>query len=515
MTEAIKTVEEYIAWTKAQQGGLLLYRGLPDADWEVESSAYRRIGKSRDMSSETVPAVTFQSYIDHLLDEAGLRGFRERRDRSLSDLELLAELQHFGAATCLIDFTTHSLIALWFACHKEAGKASKVVALATDDPEKFSSINYEDSKKPIKEFLNRGKLWKWEPSGLNNRIVAQQSVFVFGEGRIEKNSYQEITIAATHKNEIIRILGKAFGISERKLYNDLAGFANNNAHDQPYDKLTAEDFLSLGATLHQQGEFQQAIESYGRAIELDSELDTAYYSRGTAKNSLSDHLGAITDLDKAIERNPQNAAAYNNRGTAKSALGDYLGAIADYESAIRLNPQEAASYYSRGYAKSALGDYLGAIADYDSAIKLNPQEAANYYSRGYARHALGDYLGAIADYDIAIELNPHLTGSYNIRGNAKSALGDYLGAIADYDRVIDLYPQDSAAYFNRANAKRASDDLQGAIIDFGNAIELNPQNAAAHHYRAIVRRELGDEVGAKRDFSRAVEIDPGLHTPVS
>ena len=186
MTEAIKTVEEYIAWTKAQQGGLLLYRGLPDADWEVESSAYRRIGKSRDMSSETVLAVTFQNYIDHLLDEAGLRGFRERRDRSLSDLELLAELQHFGAATCLIDFTTHSLIALWFACHKEAGKASKVVALATDDPEKFSSINYEDSKKPIKEFLNRGKLWKWEPSGLNNRIVAQQSVFVFGEGRIEK-----------------------------------------------------------------------------------------------------------------------------------------------------------------------------------------------------------------------------------------------------------------------------------------------------------------------------------------
>ena len=515
MTEAIKTVEEYIAWTKAQQGGLLLYRGLPDADWEVESSAYRRIGKSRDMSSETVLAVTFQNYIDHLLDEAGLRGFRERRDRSLSDLELLAELQHFGAATCLIDFTTHSLIALWFACHKEAGKASKVVALATDDPEKFSSINYEDSKKPIKEFLNRGKLWKWEPSGLNNRIVAQQSVFVFGEGRIEKDSYQEITIAATHKNEIIRILGKAFGISERKLYNDLAGFANNNAHDQPYDKLTAEDFYFLGITFHQRGEFQQAIERYGRAIELDSELDTAYYSRGTAKDSLSDHLGAIADLDKAIERNPQNAAAYNNRGNAKLALSDRQGAIADYDNAIRLNPQLAVAYSNRGNTKSALGDYLGAIADYDSAIKLNPQEAASYYSRGYARHALGDYRGAIADYDKAIELNPLFAGTYNIRGNARHALGDYLGAIADYDKVIELYPQDGAAYFNRANVKRAFGDRQGAIADYDSAIELNPQNAAAHHSRGIARLELGDEAGAKRDFSRVGEIDPDLRPPVS
>ena len=43
MTEPIKTVEEFIAWTKELPGGMMLYRGLADADWEVESSAYRRI----------------------------------------------------------------------------------------------------------------------------------------------------------------------------------------------------------------------------------------------------------------------------------------------------------------------------------------------------------------------------------------------------------------------------------------------------------------------------------------
>ena len=419
MTEAIKTVEEYIAWTKAQQGGLLLYRGLPDADWEVESSAYRRIGKSRDMSSETVPAVTFQNYIDHLLDEAGLRGFRERRDKSLSDLELLAELQHFGAATCLIDFTTHSLIALWFACHKEAGKASKVVALATDDPKKFSSINYEDSKKPIKEFLNRGKLWKWEPSGLNNRIVAQQSVFVFGEGRIEKDSYQEITIAATHKNEIIRILGKAFGISERKLYNDLAGFANNNAHDQPYDKLTAEDFYFLGITFHQRGEYQHAIERYGKAIEHNPHYDDAYNDRGVAKNDSVDHEGAIADFDMATELNPNIAEAYNNRGALKGKSGDRQGAFADFAKAIELNPNLAETYNNRGAQKSESGDHRGAIADFTKSIELDPHFAGTYYNRGSAECASGDYQRGIADYDRAIEINPQHVESYFNRGNAK------------------------------------------------------------------------------------------------
>ena len=186
MTEPIRAIEEFIAWTTKLQGGLFLYRGLADADWEVESSAYRRVCKSVNISSEALPAVAFKNYIDYLLDEAGLQGFRERQDRKFSDLELLAELQHYGAATCLIDFTTSSLIALWFACQDERGLPGKVVAMATDSIEKYSSIRYEDLNRPIREFLNQGKQWKWVPSGLNSRIVAQQSVFVFGEGWINK-----------------------------------------------------------------------------------------------------------------------------------------------------------------------------------------------------------------------------------------------------------------------------------------------------------------------------------------
>ena len=446
MTEPIKSVEEFIAWTKGMQGGLILYRGLPDADWEVESSAYRRIEKSKDISSETVPAVTFKNYIGHLLDEAGLRGFRERQDRRLSDLELLAELQHFGAATCLIDFTTNSLIALWFACHKEAGKTSKVVAMATDDPERFSSLNYEDSKKPVKEFLNSGKLWKWEPSGLNNRIVAQQSVFVFGEGRIAGDSYEEVTIAATHKNEIIRTLGKAFGISERKLYNDLAGFADNNAHDQPYDKLTAEDFLYQGRDLHQRRELDRALANFDRAIKLQPKYSEAYYSRGNAKSALGSYECAIDDYNKAIEYYKTSILfrgyedAYINRGNAKSSLGDNQGAIDDYNLALNLNPRSSRAYSNRAHCKNATGDHQGAFDDCEEAIELNPRNAFAYNNRGDAKRELGDPKGAIDDFDRAIDLNPKFADTYFSRGIAKRALGDEVGAEKDFAKAREVDP---------------------------------------------------------------------------
>ena len=110
MSEPIRSVEAFVAWTKQLQGRFLLYRGLADAAWEVESSAHRRIRASADLPQ--VPPVTFQSYIERLLETSGLQGFRHQQDRELSDLELLAELQHYGAATCLIDFTANALVAL-------------------------------------------------------------------------------------------------------------------------------------------------------------------------------------------------------------------------------------------------------------------------------------------------------------------------------------------------------------------------------------------------------------------
>ena len=513
MTEPIKTVEEFIAWTKELQGGLFLYRGLADADWEVESSAYRRIRNSENTPAETLPAVTFQNYINQLLDDASLQGFRERQDRSLSELELLAELQHYGAATCLIDFTTSALIALYFACQEETGKAGKVVAMATDDIRAFSTIGYEDLEKPVREFLNQGKLWKWEPSGLNNRIVAQQSVFVFGEGRIEKSQYEEITIAAACKKVIIETLEKSFGIREQQLFNDLTGFAHINAHDQPYGKFSAEDFFYLGIAFHQRGEYQQAIERYDKAIEGNPQIAEAFNNRGVARADSGDNVGAIADFTEAIELNPQNAETYNNRGAAKRLTEDYKGAIVDFSRAIELNPEYAYAYNSRGLTKDNSGDQEGAIADFNKAIELDPQHADTYNNRGAVKGMSNDHQGAIADFSKAIELNPQFAAAYYNRGFVRGNSGDYQAAIADYDKAIEHNPMYVAAFTNRGIAKGASGDYSGAIVDFNRAIELDPQFAAAFHNRGMAKRTLGDEAGAQNDFAKANEIDSRFSPP--
>jgi hypothetical protein len=57
---------------------------------------------------------TFQDYHETLINDA--KSYHYHKEK-LSDLELLLELQHYGAATGLVDFSRDFLIALWFAAH--------------------------------------------------------------------------------------------------------------------------------------------------------------------------------------------------------------------------------------------------------------------------------------------------------------------------------------------------------------------------------------------------------------
>ena len=287
----IRSVEEFIEWTEDLQGEMMLYRGLAQADWDVSSSAFRRIEKSETESSFTSDAM-IQGYTAELLNDASLRGLRERESKTLSDLEMLAELQHYGAATCLIDFSENAMIALWFACYECPGCDGKVVAVETGDTTGFSTISYEDIDKPIESFIDQGKWWKWKPSGMNHRIVSQQSTFLFGKGRMEawevdynEIKYKEIKIDAEKKENIRETLKKSFGVGEQSLFNDLDGFARYNSHSRPYS-LTTEKLYSLGRSFHQQEKFERAIEWYERTIEYNPQFYKAYHDCRVARTQL-------------------------------------------------------------------------------------------------------------------------------------------------------------------------------------------------------------------------------------
>ena len=371
--------------------GNYAYRGQANAKWEeVESGAFRRL-------KETNPEVFISYHEKELLEPARMDGHGFKKGRPLHDLELLAKLQHHGAATCLIDFTRNFLVAIWFACRSHKEKNGKIFILDTSDEENFLSLEMEDLEEKLRPILlfevrkkEKGKdkitsskeilsyekpepsWWHWSPHDLTKRILKQESLFIFGQPKMEKTLLQDIEISHEHKDEILEEL-KILGITERTLFKDLPGFAESHGHNKslPLEYGSAEYYLRKGKEALQRDDFEGAIADFNRAIELKPDFARAYNNRGIVNRRLGYYNKAKADYNRAIELKPTFVAiAYYNRGIVNRRLGYYREAKADFSRAIRIKSNFSKAYYSRGQTYALLRDKKRARRDLLKAREL-------------------------------------------------------------------------------------------------------------------------------------------------
>ncbi len=492
VVEPLTTLNGFMEWAQQFDSRSYLFRGVPNAAYRIEASAFRR-PKESDRDFEK-----FLQINRVLISDARLQGYDEKDGRKLKDLEILVEFQHFGAATCLIDFTYNALVALWFACQldpkipQDSSKPpnGKVYAVQNEPP-KFKEITLALLEKEIDYFFqNIGdekfqfpqpqskQLYQWQPRQQNRRISAQQSIFLFGDSHFDADA--ECVIMESSKQDILTSLQQVLGITESMLFPDFDGFARLRSESRIYTELSAFEYKQRAIREYLRGEYDLAIVYYDEAIRLNSSDAHTYYHRGLAYNSQKQYELAIADYDKAINLKSEDYAEfYYERGNANFSLERYPSAIRDYSEVLRIFPNDINSYYRRGLAKAALNQYETAIADYDEAIRLSPNSTEFYRWRGFAKYKLGQYEEAIADYDEAIRVYSHDRKSYYQRGLAKYELKQHEAAITDYNKAISLSnplnmdPDDAYIYYQRALAKKESGRFEEAIADLQTALPLS------------------------------------------
>ena len=189
--------------------GDYIYRGEPKHYQKVSSSLWRECSKTLGTEQFDINAIQ-----DQMLK---IVKSYTRYTPETEDFEILTELQHYGGQTNLIDFTTDSLIALFFACdgsHKTRGRV----------------ISFQKTEEKIEAYRIE------EPRNPQTRVMAQKSIFVQPpKGFIEPEEYKTITITKSLKQPILDYLRKHHGISTRTIYNDLHGFIRNQSiHQETY-----------------------------------------------------------------------------------------------------------------------------------------------------------------------------------------------------------------------------------------------------------------------------------------
>lgn len=282
----IYSIDEYIIETNALiDSGFFTYRGQSCSSWPLEPGIIRRIKKTyTGIGQSSVLFSLSVDYVGELLKKA--RANRHFKTNEC-DLNILAILQHYGAATPLLDFSNDPLVALYFACQPHKDETNSVESdgkiFCINYPHQIRSHNVplrpvsEQSHINIESALELNSnpvIWYWEaPDDLPcKRSKKQQSVFVFGWGLYWKyntdrliDELKILVISAENKKNILKDLENKYEISEQTLFPDVHGFAQSNSHDKIIQHFSAEEFYDKGEELWWDGSPEWAAEFYRMA----------------------------------------------------------------------------------------------------------------------------------------------------------------------------------------------------------------------------------------------------------
>lgn len=122
-------------------------------------------------------------------------GLGVTRTGHVNDLQLLADLQHYGAPTRLIDFTSNPVTALWFACQNgpsgtRLNPSGVILALNVTEWNRHAAVGGPSSNAwgylenpsgwTLMEALERGRPFLVESPKPNSRLRAQEGFFAAG-----------------------------------------------------------------------------------------------------------------------------------------------------------------------------------------------------------------------------------------------------------------------------------------------------------------------------------------------
>jgi tetratricopeptide (TPR) repeat protein len=134
----------------------------------------------------------------------------------------------------------------------------------------------------------------------------------------------------------------------------------------------------------------------------------AWVNRGNAFLALGEYEDAIDSYDKALEYKPDKYDAWVNRGNAlfKKDSDSAEEAIQSYKTALKYKPDGFYAYFNLGTNLGRLKRYEASVFYLGKAIKLKPEKADFWFNRACSYSLMGNVDKAIADLQKAVTLDP-------------------------------------------------------------------------------------------------------------
>jgi tetratricopeptide (TPR) repeat protein len=270
----------------------------------------------------------------------------------------------------------------------------------------------------------------------------------------------------------------------------------------------AEIHANLGSFYAQKQQWQQAIDCYQKAIEIDPTLAGVYRNLAKIFLKIGNQLKAADYLFQGLKLEPfwADAEEHYQLGKLLQSQKKLGRAIASYRQAIELKPDFPDPYYCLGELLLNLEKIEPAIAMYRQAIKQNPRNSRFHFALGQILASQEKWQQASQHYQQALALNSNFALGHYSLGTIFSKINQLSQAQECYQKAILLQPNYWEAYHQLGIVLQEQKQWWQAINAYQKVRELKPQFAPTIVRLAMIYRHLGQYQQAISCYTQVLEI---------
>jgi tetratricopeptide (TPR) repeat protein/TolB-like protein len=197
-----------------------------------------------------------------------------------------------------------------------------------------------------------------------------------------------------------------------------------------------DNFYRLGTVLYLGGRYQEAVDAYRKATELQPRRADAYTNLGAAYHMLGDLKQAVGNYEHAVSLGAGDAQAFGNLAVSYFFSGRFEDALRAGLEAARRDPTHASlqrdlgDYYGKvGRTREARSAYARAIALARQRVAVDPRDAFAIITIALCEAHLGEHPAADRHVAEALALSPddrdvqmRAAKTYVLLGNREAAI---------------------------------------------------------------------------------------------
>jgi len=270
-----------------------------------------------------------------------------------------------------------------------------------------------------------------------------------------------------------------------------------------------------GNTFYDRRRYEEAIERYDKAIEINPNLFEAWKKKGDAFCGLEKYDDGINCYDKALKiSNTDDPEILKCKLDAITKLGafnekyeHYYDALECYNRVLEADPNNFGACIGKSNTLYTLKKYKESLAWYNRVLEVDPNDIQVWNRKGTILCFLKKYEESRQCYDKVKELNPNEDNTmiWHERGNAFYELKRYNEAIKCYDKIIEICKKDP--YSPRISCNEAIEATKG----YEKAIKKNPDsnnNTDLWYNKGLFHEHVRHKIEALKCYDKIIEINP-------